>query len=149
MPVNCTFQQAWLRDPKVMDWILPDSYPGNAYCKRFRHLTRAEEVLITRLRIGHTKATKSHILSRGPPTACQHCGQTDNWARTPGMYSVATKSWWVLYRWLIEDPLWDDPGGLHNRISEKLDFIISYEWPDIQHTSLSNQSPADDILKLN
>ena len=44
--------------------------------KRFRHLTRAEEVVITRLRIGHTKATKSHILSRGPPTACQYCGQT-------------------------------------------------------------------------
>ena len=44
--------------------------------KRFRHLTRAEEAVITRLRIGHTKATKSHILSRGPPTACQHCGQT-------------------------------------------------------------------------
>ena len=44
--------------------------------KRFRHLTRADEVVITRLRIGHTKATKFHILSRGPPTACQHCGQT-------------------------------------------------------------------------
>ena len=44
--------------------------------KKFQHLTRAEEVVITRLRIGHTKATKSHILSRGPPTNCQHCGQT-------------------------------------------------------------------------
>ena len=44
--------------------------------KRFRHLTRVEGVVITRLRIGHTKATKSHILSRGPPTACQDCGQT-------------------------------------------------------------------------
>ena len=44
--------------------------------KKFKHLTRAEEVVITRLRIGHTKATKSHILSRGPPTACQHCGRT-------------------------------------------------------------------------
>ena len=44
--------------------------------EKFNHLTRAEEVVITRLRIGHTKATKSHILSRGPPTACQHCGQT-------------------------------------------------------------------------
>ena len=43
--------------------------------KRFRHLTRAE-VVITWLWIGHTKATKSHILSRGPPTACQHCAQT-------------------------------------------------------------------------
>ena len=44
--------------------------------KKFQRLTRAEEVVITRLRIGHTKATKSHILSRGPPTACHHCGQT-------------------------------------------------------------------------
>ena len=44
--------------------------------KTFQHLTRAEEVVITRLRIGHTKATKFHILSRGPPTGCHHCGQT-------------------------------------------------------------------------
>ena len=44
--------------------------------KKFQRLTRAEEVVITRLRIGHTKATKSHILSRGPPTACHHYGQT-------------------------------------------------------------------------
>ena len=44
--------------------------------KKFQHLTRAEEVVITRLRISHTKATKSHILSRGPPTTCHHCGQT-------------------------------------------------------------------------
>ena len=44
--------------------------------KKFQHLTRAEEVVITRLGIGHTKATKSHILSRGPPTSCHHCGQT-------------------------------------------------------------------------
>ena len=43
---------------------------------KFHHLTRAEEVVLTWLRIGHTKATKSHILSRGPPTACHHCGQT-------------------------------------------------------------------------
>ena len=43
--------------------------------KKFQQLTRAEELVITRLRIGHTKATKSHILFRGPPTACHHCGQ--------------------------------------------------------------------------
>ena len=30
--------------------------------KKFQHLTRAEEVVITWLRIGHTKATKSHIM---------------------------------------------------------------------------------------
>ena len=44
--------------------------------KKFQHLTIAEEVIITRLRIGHTKAAKFHILSRGPPTGCHHCGQT-------------------------------------------------------------------------
>ena len=41
---------------------------------KFKHLTRAKEVVITQLRIGHTKATKSHILSRGPPKNCKHCG---------------------------------------------------------------------------
>ena len=44
--------------------------------KKFQHLTRAEEVVITRLRISHTKATESHILSRGLPIGCHHCGQT-------------------------------------------------------------------------
>ena len=44
--------------------------------KKFQHLTRAEEVVVTRLRICHTKAIKSHILYRGPPSACHHCGQT-------------------------------------------------------------------------
>ena len=44
--------------------------------RNLKHLTGAEEVVITRLWIGHTKATKSHILPRGPPTACQRCGQT-------------------------------------------------------------------------
>ena len=46
------------------------------HLKKFQHLTRAEEVVITRLRIGHTKATKAHILFRGPPTTFHHCGQT-------------------------------------------------------------------------
>ena len=45
---------------------------------QFQHLKGAEEVVITRLRISHTKATKSHIVSRGPPTACHHCGQKLN-----------------------------------------------------------------------
>ena len=44
--------------------------------KKFQQSNRAEEVIITRLRIGHTKANKSHFLSRGPPTACHYCGQT-------------------------------------------------------------------------
>ena len=41
--------------------------------QNFKRLTIAEEV-ITRLRISYT--TKSHILYRGPPNVCHHCGQT-------------------------------------------------------------------------
>ena len=32
-------------------------------------------LVITRLIIGHTKTTKAHILSRGPPITCRQCGQ--------------------------------------------------------------------------
>ena len=60
----------------------------------------------------------------------------DNWAHTPGMYSVATKSWWVLHNWLIEDPLCDDPGGLHNRISERSWILLSDMNDQIFNTTL-------------
>ena len=43
---------------------------------RYKHLKRAEAVAMTRLRIGHCKATKGHIVSRGPPAVCHHCGST-------------------------------------------------------------------------
>ena len=119
--------------------------------KRFRHLTRAEEVVTTRPWIGHTKATKSHILSRGPPNCLPALWpNSDNWAHTPGMYRVASKSLWVLHSWLIEDPLWDDPRGLHNIISEISWILLSDMNGHISNTTLYwNQSPTDDIIKLN
>ena len=46
--------------------------------KKLQYSTRAEGIAITRLRIGHTYATKSYFLSRGPPTTCHHCGQILN-----------------------------------------------------------------------
>ena len=73
--------------------------------KKFQHLTRAEEVVITWLRMGHTKTTKSHILSRGPPTTCQHCGQTLTLEHMLLECSVTTQSWWILHCWLTRDPL--------------------------------------------
>ena len=62
-------------DLAVHGWYIYLMKPKLGQPKKFQHLTQAEEVVITRLRIGHTKATKSHILSRGPPAACHHCGQ--------------------------------------------------------------------------
>ena len=44
--------------------------------KKFQNFTRAEEAVITRLRVDHTRATKSHILSQGPLNVCHYCGQT-------------------------------------------------------------------------
>ena len=117
---------AYIQQEVQIKWVVSihgrDLYllkPSLGPPKRFRHLTRAEEVVITRLRIGHTKATKSHILSRGPLTTCQHCGLTLTIEHILLECSVATKPWWVLHGWLIEDPLWDDPGSLHKIISER------------------------------
>ena len=62
---SCTWQRSLFRKTHTLGPL-----------KKFQQLTKAEEVVITRLRIGHTKATKSHILSRGLLTACHHCGQT-------------------------------------------------------------------------
>ena len=66
-------------------------------------MTKAEEVVITRLRIGHNKATKSHILSRGPPTTCQHCGHT---LTIEHMLLECTVSQQSFYEYYTADSLW-------------------------------------------
>ena len=94
--------------------------------KKFQHLTRAEEVVITRLRIGHTKATKSHILSRGPPTGCHHCGETlDHWPYAAGVCIVTGMSWWILHSRLIECSLRDNSWDLHSRIPARSGILLS------------------------
>ena len=40
--------------------------------KKFQYITRTLEVIIIPLRLGHAKATKSHIFSWGPQTTCHH-----------------------------------------------------------------------------
>ena len=90
--------------------------------KKFKHLTRAEEVVITRLRIGHTKATKSHLI---PRTANCLSALWPDWAHASGVYYVTANSWWILHGWLIEDPLWDDSRDLHSRVSERSWILLS------------------------
>ena len=79
-----------------------------------------------------------------PPDKCNiHLVHSfsDHWTHTPRMYSVATKSWWVLHSWLIEGPLWNDPRGLHNRISERSWIRLPDMNGHISNTTLySNQS---------
>ena len=118
--------------------------------KKFQHPTGAEEVVITRLRIGHTEATKSRILFRGPPTTCQHCDQTltiehillectvlrqsrdeyytaDSLKILFGTISEACTVEFLRFFYLI--------GGLNVRI--------------FSSTHYSNQSPTDWIMNLN
>ena len=38
-----------------------------------RHLSRRDSVLLTRLRIGHTRLTHTHILLGNPPPICETC----------------------------------------------------------------------------
>ena len=75
-PLVNSYISSWFKSSglyMVVTYILK---PTLGQPNKFQHLTRAEQVVITRLRIGHTKATKAHILSRGPPTTCHHCGRT-------------------------------------------------------------------------
>ncbi|CAH2020879.1 unnamed protein product, partial [Acanthoscelides obtectus] len=52
--------------PNVTKWNLP-------------HLTRREQVVITRMRIGHTILTHSHILLGNPPPRCETCNELLTW----------------------------------------------------------------------
>ena len=105
--------------------------------QRFRHLTRAEEVVITPTTSWPYQGHKiPYLVSRTTNCLPALWPASDNWAHTPGMYSVATKSWWVLHSWFIEDTLWDDPGGLHNRISERSWIVLSDMNGQISNTTL-------------
>ena len=98
---------------------------GRRVPKKFQYLTRAEEDVITRLRIGHTKATKAHILSRGNPDYVSPLWSgTDYWPYAPGVYSVTGKSWRILHSWLIEYSLWDNSWDLHCRIPARSRILL-------------------------
>ena len=105
--------------------------------KKYQHLTRAEEVVITRLRIGHTMPTKYHILSWGPPTAYHHCGQT---LRINHMLlecaTLQEWSWVILHSLLIEYSLRDNSRDLHSGIPARSVILLSdmmqfanFNWP--------------------
>ena len=85
--------------------------------KKFQHLTTDEEVVITRLRIGHTKATKSYILSRGPPTGCHHCGQR---LTIDHILLVC-----ALLQEYVECSLQDNSWELHSRIPARSGILLS------------------------
>ena len=74
-PLVTSYTQQLVQTKMGCGCTWPRSNSWNQHWK-LQRLSRAEEVVITPLRIGQTKATKSHILSWEPPTICHHCGQT-------------------------------------------------------------------------
>ena len=75
---------------------------------------------------------------------------SDHWTHAPGVYSVATNSWWILHSWLTGDPIWGDSRGLPNRVSEKSWILLSDLKGLISSTiPYLNQSPTEEILNLN
>ena len=92
--------------------------------KMFQHLTRAEEVVITRIRIGHTKATKSYIFSRGPPTG-HHCGQTLTIDHMLLECALLQECWDEYYSRLVECTLRDHTWDLHSGIPARSGILLS------------------------
>nr|CAI5827912.1 unnamed protein product [Callosobruchus analis] len=54
--------------PTITNWSLPPS-------------TRREQVVLTRLRIGHTFLTHSHLIFGDPPESCRSCDVLLTWKK--------------------------------------------------------------------
>ena len=68
---------------------------------------------------------------------------SDHRTHAPGLYSVTTKSWWILYCWLTGDPLWDNPRGLYSQVSERSWILLSDMNGHIPRTTPNlNQPPS-------
>ena len=110
---SCTWQRSLPREPTL------------GQPRKFQHLTRAEEVEITRLRIGHTKATKSHIFPRTTGCLSPLWSNIEHWPYAPGVCSVTRMPWRILCSSLIEYPLWDNSWDLHSGIPARSRILLS------------------------
>ena len=85
-------------------------------------LSRTEEVVITRLRIGH----QSPYLGPWTPNYLPPLWtDTDNWPYAPGLRSDTGKSWWIQHGWLIEYPLQNNSQDLYNGIPTRSGILRS------------------------
>ena len=106
--------------------------------KKFQHLTRAEEVVITRLQIGHTKGRQvPYLVPRTTDYLSPLWTKIDHWPYAPGVCSVTGMSWWILHSWCIEYPLRDNSRDLHSGIPARSWILLS---DMTQLTSTSSQT---------
>ena len=116
--------------------------------KKFQHLTRAEEVVITQTsNWPHQSHKVTYIVPRTTDNLPALWPDSYHRTNAPGMYSVTTISWWILHCWLTRDPLWDSPRGVHGRVSERSWILLSDMNGYISGTTPNlNQPPSDKIL---
>ena len=69
--VSEEWQGRWDKEP---DCALRRLRPNTSTWESSNRRNRVEEVALTRLRIGHCYATHSHLLTKGAPPVCDHCG---------------------------------------------------------------------------
>lgn len=69
--VSEEWQGRWDKEP---DCALRRLHPNTSTWESSNRRNRVEEVALTRLRIGHCYATHSHLLTKGAPPVCDHCG---------------------------------------------------------------------------
>ena len=114
--------------------------------KKFQHLARAEDVVITRLRIGQTKASKvPYLVPRTADCLSPLWSNIEHWPNAPGVSSVTGMSWRILQSWLIEYSLRENSRDLHNGISARSGILLS----DMMQFVYFNWTPdLDNIMGL-
>lgn len=66
------WQDMWDKTLSKLKTIKTDIRPWNSSSRD----NRREEVVLARIRIGHTRLTHLHLITKEPPPRCQHCGNT-------------------------------------------------------------------------
>lgn len=64
------WQEHWSQQQTKLKAIEPTIHPVI-----FKNLSRKQQVILRRLRIGHTKLTHKHLLDKQPPPNCETCDQ--------------------------------------------------------------------------
>ena len=117
--------------------------------KKFQDLTRAEEVVITRLRIGHTKA--AYLVPRAADYLPALWPDSNHWTHASNVCSVTEKSWWILHSWLIGDLFETIPEVCIIQFLRETGFLylIWMAIYPIQLLTCISHQPTDGILNLN
>ena len=93
--------------------------------KKFQHLARAEEVVITQFELAIPRPLRPISCHQDRRLLVIVVVKAYHWPYAPGVFSVTGKSWWILQSWLIEYSLRDRSRDLHNWIPVRSRILLS------------------------